>query len=400
MKMMRTFPLALVVGLVLSGAASQPAAVVLAASAGAPNDVEVDPIRCWWKADASAVLVGERFHVTLTCGVVETEATRTVANRDALESAALTLTPFEVVGGTKHEDVLAPPWRYFQYEYVVRLLGEEFFGQDVDLPPLDVAYNVVSKSTATEAREHRYRLPALPMRVMSVVPKKAADVRETTPESFGAIEVRRFRANGEMVVAALAAGFALLFFGLAVARTLGRFRRRQPVATRLLAPSTALAGCVRAIGQVQRDARDGWNADLVSRALAALRVAAAVVSGRAVAQEAVEAGTPPREGQVALRTGIVRRRSLLVSGAARSDGASGRWEATRAKARHPLAGVMDDAIRTFTHARYGRMGQIDGPALDATLGEADKAIRRLRLRTLLFGRAQLLQAQSRPGGAM
>jgi hypothetical protein len=368
-------------------------------AAGA-DEVEVEPIKCWWKSDASAVLVGERFHVTLTCGVVETESVRTVPNRDALEPAALTITPFEVVSGTRHEDIVAPPWRYFQYEYVVRLLGEEFFGQDLDLPSIDVAYNLVSKSTETEAREHRHRLPALPLRVLSVVPKKAADVRDRTQDSFAAIQARRFRANTELVAAAVTSGFALLFFGLAIARMFGRFRRRQPAATRPLAPAAALGECVRLLGRVRREAQDGWNAELVARALAALRVAAAVASGRAVAQETVEPGTQPREGQIAVRTGLFRRRSLLVSGAARGDGTSGRSPAPRTNAGHPFASPMYDAIRVFSQARYTRNGNLDGAALDQTLGEADRAMRRLRLRSLLFGRASLAQRLPQPREAM
>lgn len=376
--------------------------VLLRPGGAAAADVEVEPIKCWWKSDASAVLVGERFHVTLTCGVVETDSVRTVPNRDALEPAALTLTPFEVVSGTRHEDVVTPPWRYFQYDYVVRLIGDEFFGQDLDVPSIDVAYNLVSKTTATEAREHRHRLPPLPLRVLSVVPKKAADVRDRTQDSFAAIQARRFRANSELVAAAVASGFALLVFGLAVARTLGRFRRRQPAATRPLAPAAALGGCVRTLGRIRRESQDGWNAQLVARALATLRVAAAVTSGRVVAQETVEPGTMPREGQIAVRTGLLRRRSLLVSGAARADGSTGRSAApqTRARHPHPLASPMDNAIRVFSQVRYGRNGNMDGPALDATLGEADRTMRRLRFRSLLFGRAPLAQPPRQPGEAM
>src|SRR5262249_31640439 len=38
-----------------------------------PGDVEVDPIKCFWKTDRSTVIVGERFTVVLTCGIVETD---------------------------------------------------------------------------------------------------------------------------------------------------------------------------------------------------------------------------------------------------------------------------------------------------------------------------------------
>ena len=367
---------------VLSSGLAQPAST--ARPAPVADEVEVEPIKCWWKADTSAVLVGERFHVTLTCGVVETDSIRTAPNRDALEPAALPLTPFEVVSGIRHEDIVSPPWRYFQYEYVVRLLGDEFFGQDVDLPSIDVAYNVVSKSTETEAREKRYRLPALPLRVLSIVPKKAVDISGGADDSFAAIEARRFRANGELVVAALSSGFALLFLALAGARAFGRFRRRPAMTARPLAPAVALGGCVRAVAQIRREDQNGWTPERVARALAALRVAAAVASDRPLAQHVVEPDTAPREGQLALRTGILRRRSLLVSAAARADGASARFSEKHRGRRHALADPIFAAIRAFTGARYGR-AEIDGAPLGAALDEADRAMRSLRLRSLWLG---------------
>jgi hypothetical protein len=370
--------------LVPLASAALEAPVVLAA--GVADEIEVEPIKCWWKADTSAILVGERFHVTLTCGVIETPTTRTTPNRDALEPAALPVTPFEVVSGVRQEDIVSPPWRYFQYVYDVRLLGSEFFGQDIDLPSIDVTYNLVSKSTETEARERRYRLPALPLRVLSIVPKKAADISGGTEEdSFAAIDARRFRANGELVVAAVSSGFALLFLGLAGARAFGRFRRRPAMSARPLAPAGALGGCVRAVAQIRKEAEDGWTPERVARALAALRVAAAVASGRTVAQEVVERDTTPREGQVALRTGLVRRRSLVVSAAARADGASGRADEGRRGQHQALADPIFEALRAFTGARYGRAGT-DGSSLGSSLNEAARAMRALRFRSLWLGR--------------
>src|SRR5262245_2151455 len=85
----------------------------------------IDPIKCWWKTDKSAVEVGEQFTLTLTCGVIETRGTTVVPKMDQLDPGALQLDPFEVVGGSRHDDIQAPPWRYFQYEYTVRLIGQD-----------------------------------------------------------------------------------------------------------------------------------------------------------------------------------------------------------------------------------------------------------------------------------
>src|SRR5918994_1080062 len=109
-----------------------------------PGEVESDPIRCWWKADRSAIRVGERFTLVLTCGVIETSGITVVPAVNQLEPGAISLTPFEAVAGIRHEDVVVPPWRYIQYEYAMRLLSEGYIGHDVNIPALTVTYNLQS----------------------------------------------------------------------------------------------------------------------------------------------------------------------------------------------------------------------------------------------------------------
>src|SRR5688500_15824116 len=161
-------------------------------AAARPGEVETDPIRCWWKADQTAVRVGERFTVVLTCGVIETGAVTIVPAVNQLEAGAIQLTPFDVVSGVRRDDIVAPPWRYLQFEYVVRLMNDGFFGQDVNLPPLTVTYNLQAPGGGTQGRDQNYILPALPMRVLSVVPRAASDIRDASDETFEAIESRRF----------------------------------------------------------------------------------------------------------------------------------------------------------------------------------------------------------------
>src|SRR5690242_13379978 len=129
-----------------------------------PGEVEADPIRCWWKTDKSTVIVGERFTLTLTCGVVETARVKVVPDMNQLEPTVLPLSPFEVVRGARHEDIAAPPWRYFQHEYTVRLVGDAFFGKDVDVPPLKIGYRIQSAvGGGSQGRDQTYVLPALPL---------------------------------------------------------------------------------------------------------------------------------------------------------------------------------------------------------------------------------------------
>jgi hypothetical protein len=148
-------------------AASAP---TIAPRAPKPGEVESDPIRCWWKADRTSVRVGEKFGLVLTCSVIETGPITVIPVLNQLEPGALSLTPFEVVSGVAHEDVVAAPWRYIQREYAVRLLSDGFFGQDVTIPALTVTYNLQERGSGSQGRDQQYILPPLPMRILSLVP--------------------------------------------------------------------------------------------------------------------------------------------------------------------------------------------------------------------------------------
>jgi hypothetical protein len=356
-----------------------------------PTDdrVALDPIKCWWRSAATAVVVGERFAVTLTCGIVETGAVKTVINRDTLEPAALTLTPFEVVGGTRREDVVRGPWRYFQYEYNLRVLGDEFFDREVPVPGLGINYHIVSTATETQEREHTYTLPPLPMKIVSLVPKQASGLREAAPDPFETIESHRFRSTTELVAAAVATGFALLLFGIAAARTVGRYRERRPQRAATVTAGAALRGALRATSQVKHDvARDGWNPETAGRALAPLRLAAAVGVGRPIAQAPTIGSTALRDGQVLVRSGVIRRRRVIVSGAAGAETVVRSLGAPSSNGRPPARtsaelDAIADSLRVFSAARYGRNGTLDTTALEAALANAEDAIRKLSLKALL-----------------
>ena len=149
-----------------------------------PGQVESDPIRCWWKTDRTSVRVGETFGLTLTCGVIEAGPIAVVPALTQLEGGAIQLTPFEVVSATRRADVVVAPWRYVQFEYQVRLLNDGYFGQDMSLPALTVTYNLKSAGAESAGRDQSYVLPALPMRILSLVPRPANDIRDASSLTF------------------------------------------------------------------------------------------------------------------------------------------------------------------------------------------------------------------------
>ena len=228
---------------------------------GAPsNQVESDPIKCWWKTDTNAVRVGEPFTLALTCGVIETDAVRVVVDPARLDPAVVEATPFEVLGGTRHDDIVAPPWRYFQYSYTLRLLGETFFGRDVDIPGLPLTYRVQpANGDAGQARDQLYLLPALPLRVVSLVPVTATDIRDAPSDTFADIESRRWRATREFAAAGVFFALAALLAGVAAVRAFRRSRVSQPDAVRLLPLAAVFGACEREVQTHQ--VRHGWRVD-------------------------------------------------------------------------------------------------------------------------------------------
>ena len=364
-----------------------------------PGEVESDPIRCWWKADRSAIRVGERFTLVLTCGVIETTAIKVVPAVNQLEPGAISLTPFEAVAGNRHEDVVAPPWRYIQYEYAMRLLSEGFFGQDVSIPSLTVTYNLQSSGTVnTEGRDQTYVLPPLPMRVLSIVPRTAADIRDASGQTFANVESRRNRATAEIVAASIAFAFAGVLAALALVRLAGRFRVRGAKVVRPLPAATVLRGAIAALRSARRDAaRDGWTPALMSRAVAALRIAGAVALGRRVAQAHVTTGAVDRAGQIEVRSGLLRRKRVRLSAATTPSALMAAIETgNRAASRETLQPILE-ALQLFSTAVYGRAGEADAVALSTAVDNAAAPVRRLWLRSLIpFGAARGTAVPSMP----
>ena len=352
------------------------------------GQVETAPIKCWWKTDTTEVRVGQRFLLTLTCGVIETRSLKVTANTNALDPGALQVTPFDVASGVRREDILSPPWRYFQYEYQVRLLNEGFFGQEVSLPSVSVTYNIQAAAGGdTQGRDLTYTLPGLPMRVASIVPRSAADIRDVSRDGFEIIAARRFRASVATVAGAILAGFAVVLFIIAVARALGRVRRRVPAASKPATPVAVYGASLGALAQVKADVvRSGWSAPLVRRALAAVRVASAIGIGRAVAQ-APAGRAAAREGQLLVNQGLVRRRRIMVSASTTSlavERALTNPE-NSLRSRASLESLRG-ALSTLNVGAYGRAADLDTISLDRALSDSIDAVKQLRLRSLVpFG---------------
>lgn len=308
--------------------------------------VEVEPIKCWWRSSATAVRSGEPFTLTLTCAVVETEANKVVPDFSKLDPTVVQLPPFEVLGGTHAADLVVPGKRFFQYDYRMRLIAEDAFGNDVPVPPLEISYRIESRVQGGESmqgRDQSYSLPRTSVRLISLVPDDTSDIREAPAMLFTAIEDRDSRAN----VMQTTAGILFALAGVTViVMLISMLRRRKPVSAAAqthLAHRTILAAAAKELDEVQRQSRGGWTQELAGRALAAARIAGAYAIGRSVGQRPA-GGATPVDGVLVVRA--FGKGDVFVSGSATTESAQ------------QVPG-LGDALKSLTAARYGRQEAFD-----------------------------------------
>jgi hypothetical protein len=368
------------------------------ASSAAAQNVQTDPLQCWWRTSAGAIRVGEPFTLTLTCAVLETETATVAVDQTRLEPSVVQFAPFEVLGGSHGADLRTEQRRFFQYVYRMRLVAENLFGRDVALPDTKLSYRVQTKVSANAAalqgRDQAYVLPAQSMRVMSLVPADATDIRDTSSgETFGDLDQRAFRANLLTIIGGVLFVLAGLMALLALVRFARRFRKTTTVAERLIGDRTILRGVGRELAAVRRERESGgWTSDLAGRALAALRVAATYALGRkagllpAIPHSA--AGDPQFEaGRLVLRAGWPRGKRIAVSGGVTSQTVT-RELALAATASNPrraaLLESLQQALTTLTAAQYSRDGALDDAALDQALATGVQVVRRMKVEQIWF----------------
>jgi hypothetical protein len=326
------------------------------------EDVEVEPITCWWRTTTSAVRTGEPFGLTLTCSVVETESTKIVPDQSRLDAAVVQLPPFEVLGGSHPGDLKTPGKRFFQYDYRLRVISEGTFGADVMIPPLEISYRVeskVSSGDSVQGRDQTYTLPRAAIRVISLVPDETTDIREAPASLFTEIESRMSRANLFQTLAAVLFTLAGVVVILALLTLVRSRSSKTTVARALLSDRAILKAVSNELADVQRESRGGWSPELAGRALAALRIAATYAIGRKVGQRPIANGATALDGQLRIG-GRFGGPGAFVSGAATPETVA----SSNGIAESRVAGLAD-GLRALTSIRYGRDGSKNADADEA-----------------------------------
>jgi len=344
--------------------------------------VEVDPIRCWWKTSVGSVHVGQQFTLTLTCAVLQNDSVQVVPDESRLGPAAMTMTPFEVVSGTHPADLYTADRRFFQYDYVLRIINPDLIGKDTRIPDQIIHYRVnskVSQNASIIGKDNIYDLPIIWMRILSLVPVDATDIRDSGSESFAIPESLLFRANVFEIVAAAAAALGALFLLLAFVRLFLRTRKtRKAGVARGVGEAGILRQVARELSSVQRDSAGGWDTDLVGRALGATRVAATIALGRPVG-EAMHAGEANGEGRMLVTP--FRRKAAVISGGITTNQVTKRLnalpDATPPATRRALEDLQA-ALAALTTAHYARVAAFERTTLDEAVEKASAATSALR----------------------
>ena len=357
--------------------------------------VETDPIRCWWRTSVPAVRIGEPFSVVLTCAVVETDAVTVVPSQAELNPDALQLPPFDVIGGSHASDLRTADRRFFQYEYRLRLINEELFGKDVKVPDLKISYKVRTRvnGESQEGRDLAYILPATSVRVLSLVPADASNIRDASAETFDDVGRRLSRATLLRVIGGVLIGFAALAAFVAAARLLGGSRRQTPVARSLVSDAAILREVRRELSAIAHGRRDGeWTETLRARLLSALRIISAYALDLAATPIAVPPGGPAETaaydapGQLAVRGRGLHGSDVTVAAwvttsiIAEELKRLRKWPGgVRTQSRVKLLEPLERALAELTTAQYGREIAVDDQVFDNALAAAVSALGRLRI---------------------
>ena len=357
----------------------------------AAQNIETDPLQCWWRTSAGAVRVGEVFNAVLTCAVVETDDVKVVVDESRLDPSVAQFVPFEIVGGSHAADLRNGERRFFQYEYRMRLLAENMFGKDVPLPETKLTYRIqskVSQKAAVEGRDQTYLLPPLSMRILSLVPSDASDIRDAGGETFADVDRRAFRANLFIVVGGVLFALAGLVAILTLVRAYLATRKPTAASERLVSDGAILRGVGRELSAVQREREGaGWTVPLAARATAALRIIGAYALGQKAARAVTTRPAdeaPVSDGRIIVKSGWPKTKYIGVSGAATPRSIANAIKLSTNGRRPGELESIEEALDRFTAAQYARPAEggrvaFDDTALDQSLESAKSVLGRLKV---------------------
>ena len=344
---------------------ARPAPAAEAPTPRPPDKVNgVEPIRCWRQSSAGAVAVGETFTITLTCAVYDGDNAQVVPDESRLTVASIQMAPFEILGGAHPPDVRRSFRRFLQYDYQLRIINADAIGHDVNVPPLSIAYRIHSRVGGTaslEGRDLTYLLPMMPIKVLSLVPADASNIRDASTANLASVDALRFRASVFRVLVYVFAALTVVLVVLALVPLARTASVTTTIDRNRVGTGAIVAAAVEELSAVQ--ASGSWTDQSRSRALSAMRLVAAGAVGRGISQK--PAGDAPAEGRIRVSDGLVRRRHAVVSSSVTADDVQrAARETDRPAARNQQMDDLASAMRRATAAIYAHDQRPDDSSLD------------------------------------
>jgi hypothetical protein len=288
-----------------------------------------------------------------------------------------------VVGGVHPADLHSGSRRFFQYEYSLRMINPDVIGQDTALPLIDIHYRINSRiaaNSAMQGRELSYLLPVQYVKILSMVPPDAVDIRDTRDASFNRIENIAFRAGVLEIVAVTLVAFGGLMTIFALVGIARRTRRAKGPVERVISRPALLRMAARELSAAQRDSADqGWNESLITRSVSALRISAAAALGRPISQRPVDAAAEQGQGRFLIKR-LGRGQQIAVSSSVTGEDVArelSRLPTQASPSRRQLLEDLHATLGALSAAQYGRAPG-DRSAIDATVTKAVEIARRIQ----------------------
>jgi hypothetical protein len=325
-----------------------------------------EPIRCWRQSTAGAISIGESFTVVVTCAVFESDNAQVIPDESRLNVASIQMAPFEILGGSHPPDVHRGSRRFIQYDYQLRVISPDAIGQDVNIPPLTISYRIHSRVGAAatlEGRDLTYLLPMMPIKILSLVPNDAGDIRDASEASLAAVDSLRFRSSLFRVLTIVFSALGAVMVVLALVPLARRSRVVATVERDRIPDRAVMARVIADLEEVQKRASiDGWTDDALSRAFGDARLVAAAAIGHPISQKPVK-GDPP-EGRLLVSHGAIRADKAAVVSSVTANDLSTVAATHASTTRQQQIEGLRDALDTFTNALYRREPLRDVTTID------------------------------------
>lgn len=345
-----------------------------------------EPLQCWWRTSVGAVRVGEIFSLTLTCSVLDTASIKAVPDQSQLDPRTLQLPPFDVLGGNQAAEVHTSERRFLQYEYNLRLINDAFIGKDIRIPEVKIAYHIqnnAGQGESVEGREDLYVLAPISVRVLSLAPADATDIREAAGDSIASIEDRSFHASTLLFLGGMAFSFAAVAFIAGLVQLRNRHRAGQSEKQNLVGDSTILANLESELSAIeQKRGSSAWTPELVARTLAACRIAGNYALSRPISQFRIEGETLKLDGG-GFVVSARRNQQVFISGSVTASDISHALMNASVNGTAPHRKMLEElskGLNEFTKAQYGREQSIEQLHLDSSFARVMDVVAELRAR--------------------